>query len=601
MTLCSVLNRKWRSMSAWAAWTVLSATWVAFAPATHAQTPLNTTVMTLLGQAPADECYTGLGLNTVHDYPPCAAGQILKVNQAYVWSEADSGGDVWFGTTANPLCLTEGGVTQGSIGTTPYQTPSWVCEYADSPYVPPLPGSLGDFRPPKIYVYNKATGVLTDKTPTDSGPSGSLDPLLKKTSGLRAATITGNYVIFSGPSLTGGLNFFAFQIDTQQWVAKGTLAGYDNIRKFLTVDGVIYAGVGKTSTGGSVLRYTGSFASIPPPSPGQGAGTCSACFTFDTVGALDSDAAYLALHNGRVYVSTWPHGGLGGIYMGPPVPSGGYTRANANQWLKVWEASQYDPDPVVATSYSGGALMSFGGYLYYGTINVPFASYDAWVAAYGEPTTQQQAEQVIAFTFRPAVLFRTAGFDTSPVQIDLLYGATSLWVYTPPAGGGTTGTWAQQPNTMPAANATPLYGGPGIGNEYNVYIWSMAIWQNELWVGTFDWSWVVAQSEDITTTTSFPFLAKPYTFTPPPSLYGADLFFFPDSNSAAVAEDTTGLGNITSYGVRNLLPSATDPNSMYVGMANNANLLGDPTNPPVGGWELILLQPNPTTAKQLKR
>ena len=242
--------------------------------------------------------------------------------------------------------------------------------------------------------------------------------------------------------------------------------------------------------------------------------------------------------------------------------------------------------------------MSFGGYLYWGTINLPYSGYIAWVEAYGSPATQQQALQVAGFTYRSCVMFRSPGFDTSPAQIDLLYGATELAAYTPPAGGGTTGTWALTPNKMAAGSTSPLYGTSGVGNLYNLYIWSMAIWQNKLWVGTFDWSWLVAEGEQVTT---LPGTSTDHATTgPPPALYGADLFFFNDANSAAVAEDTNGLGNVTSYGVRNLLPSSTDPASMYVGMANNANLLGDPANQPNGGWELILLQPKTTNGAPAK-
>jgi hypothetical protein len=105
----------------------------------------------------------------------------------------------------------------------------------------------------------------------------------------------------------------------------------------------------------------------------------------------------------------------------------------------------------------------------------------------------------------------------------------------------------------------------------------MAVWQNKLWVGTFDASWTFAQ-----------FTAGSGGTPPPANLYGADLWVFNDTNHPAVAENTNGLGNITSYGIRNLLPSG---NTMYVGMANNANLLADPAHPPNGGWELIQLQP----------
>jgi hypothetical protein len=442
---------------------------------------------------------------------------------------------------------------------------------------------LGDFRPPRIYVYNKASNVLTDITPR--GPTGTTDRLLNQTSGLRAAVVAGNHVIFAGPKLTGGLAFFAYDIQSKQWVAKGQLAGLRNIRSFLNIGGIIYAGVG-TLQGGSVLRYTGSFVAIPPPAPGEGAGTCPTCFSFNPVAVLDSDAANLAVHNGRMYVSTWPARGLGGLYMGPPVPAGGYTLATARQWIKVWDARQYEPDPAVATSYAGGALHSFGGYLYWGTINVPFSSYYAWVAAHGAPATPEQAKEAVAFTFRPAVLFRSPGFDTAAPQVDLLYGAAELYAYTPPPGGGTGGTWALTPNKMPAGSSSPLYGSSGINNIYNLYIWSMAVWQNKLWVGTLDWSWLLAQMTQIITLPDPSAQASPSAT--PGFLHGADLFFFNDTNSAAVLEDRNGVGNVSSHGVRNLLPAG---DSMYVGMANSANLLGDPANPPNGGFELIRLDP----------
>jgi hypothetical protein len=553
---------------------------LAYAPPASAQLTFNTTTGTLLAKATADECYAGLGLNSPGQLPPCGSGLIPKVNQAYVWSLAETADDVWFGTTANALCTTAGTVSQGDIGVTPYQTPGWACEFGSSPYSPPYAAPIGDMRPPRIYVFNKTTKVVTDITPRNAGPNGAIDSLLALTQGLRAAVVVGNHVIFAGPNFTGGLSFFGFDVATKQWVAKGDLKGYINIRSFLTVDGVVYAGVGRLINGGSVLRYTGSFESIPPPTRGQGAGTCPDCFSFDTVGFLDSDAANLALHNGRVFVSTWPNGGLGGIYMGPPVPTGGYTRSNMSQWLKVWDANLYEADPAVAKSYGGGALASFGGYLYWGTINVPFASFVSWVNTYGAPTTEEEAKLIVQNTFRTIAIFRAQGFETQTPAIDLLYGATAMQAYTPPGTSGGTGTWASTPNKMPQGPGTPpLYGNSGFNNLFNVYTWSMAIWQNKLWVGTFDYSWPQGQTSS---TTGVP--------PPPPVLYGADLWVFNNTTSPAVAENTKGLGNITSYGVRNMLPSG---NLMYVGMANNANLLANPATPPNGGWELLVLQPKP--------
>ena len=46
---------------------------------------------------------------------------------------------------------------------------------------------------------------------------------------------------------------------------------------------------------------------------------------------MDGDAAELALHEGRLFVSTWPDVGasLSGLWMSPPLPSGGLTAAHA--------------------------------------------------------------------------------------------------------------------------------------------------------------------------------------------------------------------------------------------------------------------------------
>jgi hypothetical protein len=71
------------------------------------------------------------------------------------------------------------------------------------------------------------------------------------------------------------------------------------------------------------------------------------------------------------------------------------------------------------------------------------------------------------------------------------------------------------------------------------------------------------------------------------SNFGANLFSFADTSSPAVLENGTGIGNPLNYGVRNLLPAA---NQMWVGMANNMNLLTTPGEPD-GGWELIELIP----------
>ena len=66
-----------------------------------------------------------------------------------------------------------------------------------------------------------------------------------------------------------------------------------------------------------------------------------------------------------------------GLYMSPVVPLGGLTTANANNWVKVWRATDYEPDTLVVRTYGGGDLSSFDGTLFWGTMHVPFLATQA--------------------------------------------------------------------------------------------------------------------------------------------------------------------------------------------------------------------------------
>jgi hypothetical protein len=54
-----------------------------------------------------------------------------------------------------------------------------------------------------------------------------------------------------------------------------------------------------------------------------------------------------------------------------PVPPGGLTNADASAWTKVWDCTSYEPDIVTATTYGGGGIASFDGWLYFGSMHVP--------------------------------------------------------------------------------------------------------------------------------------------------------------------------------------------------------------------------------------
>ncbi len=522
-----------------------------------------TTVGELLAKAAPDECFDGIG-NPYPSGPPCQSGK-PKVNQAYVWGLAKSGNDIWFGTVANTHCLVFGtylGLTD------PIETSSWVCEFGESQIAqsnPALPDGLGDFRPPKIYRYNLGTGTLTDMTSLGL-------PRINLTVGIRSAGTLGNVVFLGGPSLspTGGINLFTFRTDTNAYLGSTTLTDYSDIRKWLVVNGILYAGVVRKASlggGGRILKWTGNEGDP---------------FHFEEVGSIDTEAAELAYHQGRIYVSTWPSSGhLAGLYRSPLVPVGGLTTADAGNWVKIWQTDNYEPDPVTAAATAGGALASFDGYLYWGTMHVPLTSTLLHIQAYGDPGTTEGRLEVFLGSERAISIFRGSNLDTSPT-IELVYGMPLLPKYN--AGSS---TWELVPNLM---NSNPLWGPSGFGNLFNCYTWSMAVYDNRLFVGTMDYSYLF---NDLITT-FLPGVSLPSTIPVGPYLYGADLFFFPSSASPAFPESLNGLRNYSSYGIRNMVADSFPGGSLYLGMANPMNLLADTTDSlPEGGWELIKL-----TAKQ---
>jgi hypothetical protein len=92
----------------------------------------------------------------------------------------------------------------------------------------------------------------------------------EETLGLRWVGTLGGLVFLGGPTLTvtEGINLFTFRNDTGEYLGSTYLGEYFNIRKWLVVNAVLYAAVGNTNGGGSVLRWTGVFSSIRDP-PGR--------------------------------------------------------------------------------------------------------------------------------------------------------------------------------------------------------------------------------------------------------------------------------------------------------------------------------------------
>lgn len=522
--------------------------------------PLHILMSQLLAKADPDECFNGIG-EPYPDGPPCDEG-ISKVNQAYVLGLTKSGDDLWFGTAPNVHCLVLGTYLGANI---PHETASWVCEFGSSQFSPPLPDFIGDWRPPRIFAYSTENGELVEKTPDH--------PLIGLTLGIRSAGTLGDVVILGGPTLSpeGGINLFAFNTETGECEGLTTLPDYRNIRKWLVVDDVLYTAVGNTDGTGSVLRWIDDVTDAHYP------------FAFEEVGELDGAGAELAEHEGRLFVSTWPggelagDGGLAGIWMSPPIPVGGFTSKNFDQWTKVWQVDDYEPSWVTAATYGGGALASFDGYLYWGTMHVPLLSALAHFSVYGPPEDLTEALKAVLGTYRAITIFRGRNFGTEDQETDLVYGMTRLPVYR-------DGKWWIVPNNM---GRRPLWGLSGFGNFFNNYTWTMKVYHGQLFVGTMDWSYLFFEILNT-------FLESEMGYVPerklrlPTRFFGADLWRFLCADSPAIPESLAGVGNYTSYGIRTMVSE----DALYLGMANPMNLLTDPEDDmPEGGWELIRLEP----------
>ena len=606
-------------------------------------------------KASPDECWTGLGLNTRNDFinqqtplTPCNPNQVPKVDQGYIWGQVLVGNQIFFGSFANPEC-----VGTGTSATPVVVANYWACEYGESPYARTNGGlaipALGDDRPPRMYIYDIPSQTVRDITPklggsppaSVCGPTGTdplcTDLLWSETFGVRSATsylepTTGKtYVIVAGPGVYETSNFFVWGITENRWVGKYRFIGYSDVRHWVNYHGVLYAAAFKPvpaagSPGGALLRYTGNFTVIPQPNPapvnGYNAipycGTESTasplagtafCIAFQDVGDFDTTASEVIgapddiADSGRIFVGTWPptgstpHSAVASIYMSPVVPAGGLSSASSGAsggWTKVWNAGNYDPDPLLQTTYGVGAMSFFGGYLYWGTLNPPFVAVETLFNAYGEPSDPQTVAEDGLLANRTAVLFRGQNLSTASPAISLLYGATNLSVFNPPTST-TAGTWTVKPNNVAsgtcatACGTHSLYGSGGFNNIWTNYIWTMAVINSHLYVGTMNWEFL-AYAQGATVTQNLPLQ---------PSKFGAGLFSFSDTSHAATAVSTNGLGNFLNYGIRNIIPYSSS--MFFLGTANPMNLAttGDTNVTGAnclvaecrGGWELIEIDP----------
>jgi hypothetical protein len=530
----------------------------------------------LLAKAPPDECFIAIGVRTpINEDGSCDEG-IPKVNQSYVWGLTKTRARLWGGTGPNVLCLVSGTL----LGTgTPIENDAWVCEYGEGPFVPPASAGTGDWRPAIIFSYDLIADRFVDRTPDD--------PRIDETLGMRAAGGSPDYVYVGGPGLDGGINLFAYNAVSGRYLGSKHFPEFNNIRKWLYHDGVLYTAVGNTAGGGNVLRFDADPSAPDFP------------FDYRVVGVLNGDGSELAVHEGRLFASTWPNlvsgAGFpapGAIWMSPPIPAGGLSEANANpasgepQWQPVFSYEQYDPDLVTAIATGMGALASFDGYLYFGPMHVPGIGLFAHQIAAQRFGYQIDPAETLLNSTRAIAIFRGKDFGTADQKVELVYGSAALPAFNPlrPSLG-----WSVVPNNM---GQIPLFGPSGFGNIFNNYTWGMHVYRGELYVVTMDWSFIANKFLE---GGGFP----PIPVQIDPEGYGADVWRFPSANEPAVLESKSGFGNPLNYGGRMLL---ADDAFLYIGSANAMNLRAGADDEFKGGWELLKFLPrgeNPALARAM--
>ncbi len=534
---------------------------------------------TLLLKAPIDECLYGVGSPLNRYLAETCEGGRWKRNGGQVWALTKWQEKLWVGTRENPICTTMGFSNQ----TTPIFTPFAVCEFGRSYWVPPLPDYLGDWRPPSIYVYNTRTATSRRVAFLEPGSMGGL-PLIQ---GVRGAGVADGIVFLAALSGTSSDNaslvLLAYNSETEEFLGWRPMEGpdgvrYKNTRKWLNHNGHLY-GTAWVEGGGRIIRWAGDAAAIKR-------GDLASLWNFEEVGRLSQAPANIAVYDGkRLVVGTRPRDTTqvlrGGELWLSPEFFDHLTAEDADKWQVVWSASRYDPDLVTAVATAVGDLVFFDGYLWWGTEMEVEQAWGLHKTVYGKliPGYPSADDELAALygTWRPTSVFRGKNLETAAPEIDLVYGFSRLPAFQYDSATR-QGRWVIAPNRM---SKEPLHGLGGFCNWYQLQTYSMAVFQNKLYVGTAENSQRMASGFF-----SFPDFAKPQE--PTRGLWGAELWRFENAHALGVAENLGGIGNYLNAAVRNLLAD----DALYIGTGNTSNLatIAD-DDVPEGGWELLQLSP----------
>ncbi|MGL4292091.1 MAG: T9SS type A sorting domain-containing protein [Bacteroidales bacterium] len=548
----------------------------------------------LVSKAPTDGCFYNIG-DTRNSYLPlgmteseCAecenSGGVLKHNQSYVWGLTNDENNIFWGTNFNYVCTGRVEVTLKSVGKLegfePYFNDCVVCEFdkAASGFGENL---NKDWRPPRIYRYDKKTGRTKDIT-----PDTEKDPNIVKAFGLRSAGTYQNHTVIAGPNSQDHISMYwydnslPFDQEGNGYIGSWTmkhLPGFENkvpfnIRRWIVANDDMYCAIEYVNKGqtdvqrGAILRWK---KEIPFDIENDGGDPSR---YFEVVGWTAGGAGDLCLMNDRIYVSTMPSMQIcqGPKMEGKRLPK--VTDETDKPWPSVFNYMSYDPDPICKSAVAGGALHAYKGKLYFGTMHIPMQFALFAPRYYGDKVFENPESilKAILGTQRASAVFRLTENEDGSTHTDLLYGETEL-----PAFNFMTKKWEIKPTNM-----TPLYGKSGFNNAWNNYTWAMSEMNDKLYVGTQDWTcmWVPMLRVDIPLPDqAWSLLGKLLKET---NLSGYDVYCFEDNENAAKIVTTNGFNVPSSYGVRNMV---NDGKSLYIGSASGHNLAE------TGGWEVVEL------------
>ncbi len=434
-------------------------------------------IITEIADSQPDECFIDFGDNEPLVNGECEEGT-PKTNEAYVWGLTQSNGKLYFGTGANIHCLVTG-TYLGSTSSTLRDlggVDDYVCELGDGADSP-LPDVFKDWRPPSIYSQDISSGKLTK---LNSQMDVASQQRAATTVGIRAAGAVGNLVYLGGPSLTGGINLFVFNSSTGAFVESATIDGYRNIRTLKPYQGSMVAGVAKVGGSGAALVFSDS----------QNPLSFNESFV-TTAGEI----AEFEFYEDRMYFGTWPTStATVATVASTDLITDMDDFGSEGSGEIIWQASDYEPDEAIVHTYGVGAMKFFNGKLYFGTMHVPLTSLNAVLDKYEELELSLEDEDYLAAflgSLRSTALFEydpdsPMGWDDSSFQNNpnLVFGDPALPTF----------DYSEQFVIFEYTSTgefLPDLALSGFNNPFNNYMWAMSEYDDELYIGTMDWSYLL--------------------------------------------------------------------------------------------------------------